>query len=243
MELDRFRETFSFEAWFDSWRKTLEAPASAGHVWPPSTRRTVLEALSDIGAEQVLNSLVAMHLRRYGSEFAQTLAKTLGATQERLFWVRSDWRQVDLSYGLANPFRPTLRSWNMAWSEGATGDLGQCEMTVCYAHHHDGKVRSLAERMRNQQAYGLIHEARGLAQLRHHGMIWLFEHGGAEELEKVGARLLAEAEEQGLVVRRPFEYPKTADDLGMLWPSRDGSPYRCGMAVALVEWTGAPATR
>lgn len=226
MELAAFRKAFSFGTWFDRWREELAAPAT--DAWPGSIRRVVLEALSDASAEQLLNPLVASHLRRFGGELARRLAP------DRVFWVRSEWAKVDLSYGLAAPFAPTPRGWNVAWTTGQTGDLGQCEVKVCYTHLHLGKLKTLAGQLEDRRERDRLHDAPGLEHLRYHGLVWLFEHGGATKLPGLGAELEAEAKTLGLVVRRPF-IPSTAEVLGRIWPSADGAPYRCGMTMALLE--------
>ena len=230
MPLAAFHEVFSLEAWFDQWRVAIdrhESPSAEGAVWPPSTRRAVLEALSDASAEQFLNPLVASHLRRFGALHARLVAP------ERMFWVRSEWEKVDISYGLATPFRPGPRAWDNAWASGATGDIGQCEVKVCYTHLYAGKMKRLAGQLEVRRERDYVRKAPTLPHIRYHGLVWLFEHGGATTLQRVGDELLEEATSLGLVARRTFTYPSSPDDLGRLWPYPDGNS--CGLTLALLE--------
>lgn len=219
---------FSLETWFDRWLDALGAPCLADDAaWPGRTRRMIAEALSDASAEQFLNPLVASHLRHFGREHASK------HTPDRVFWVRSEWDKVDLSYGLSAPFELSTRSWNGASADGTTGDLGQCEVKVCYTHLHAGKIKTLAGQLEDRRDRD--RQAPGADALQYHGLVWLFQHGGIDDLRRIGDTIREQAERFGLVTRRPFAYPDVADDCGALWPSTGTKPYRCGMALALFE--------
>lgn len=223
--IDSFRKKFSFESWFDAWRDALDAQSTI--------RSLVLEALSDASAEQFLNPLVANSLRHFGGELAARLAP------KRVFWVRSEWEKVDLSYGLAEPFKPTTSGWELAWRAGKTGDLGQCEVKVCHTNLRAGRLKTrlktLAGQLEDRRDRDRAREAPGHTQLRYHGLVWLFQHGGTSDIQGVGRQLEREAAALGLKVRRKFFTPTRADNLGRIWPSADGSTYRCGMSLALME--------
>ncbi len=236
MERDAFRNQFTFEGWFKEWRAALAQPgeasdsATAGH-WSGAfrVRRAVLEALSDAGAEQFLNPLVASHLRSFGSRIASTSAP------ESWFWVRSEWEKVDISYGLApRRFSGESRGWERAWLSGATGDLGQCEVKVCYTHHYAGKMGVLRGQLEERRERD-VRRRPHFERQRYHGLIWLFQHEGVGELRHVGDRLLKEAEDLRLKVLHPFLIPSAADNLGRLWPSCEKQNYECGLSLALVE--------
>lgn len=191
----------------------------------------MLEALSDASAEQFLNPLVASDLRKFGRDLASRCAP------ERVFWVRSEWDKVDLSYGLAEPFELTHAGWQTARKSGTAGELGKCEVKVCYAHFYAGKIKCLEKQLRQRErasmqqssAYGT--PAQGL---RYYGLVWLFEHGGAKNLKRVGKLLEEEASGLGLAVRHGFCDPAVRD-LGRIWPSSDGSTYQCSISAALFE--------
>ncbi|MCC6993525.1 MAG: hypothetical protein IT370_02735 [Deltaproteobacteria bacterium] len=239
MERDDFRSKFTFEAWFDEWLRQLGPAGSAlptgdehDHHWSGSfeVRRAVLEALSDAGAEQFLNPLVASHLRAFGSKLARTTPPS------SWFWVRSEWSKVDISYGLAQtPFAGRSGGWEKQWRAGDTGDLGQCEVKVCYTHQYEGRLPVLQGQLRSRRASDRHLKAPGFDQQRYHGLVWLFQHEGVDELEEAGEQLLKEARDLRLKVLRGFSFPRDADNLGRLWPSCEGRDYKCGMSLALVE--------
>ncbi|MEN9796372.1 MAG: hypothetical protein RL653_68 [Pseudomonadota bacterium] len=189
----------------------------------------LLEALSDASAEQFLNPLVASHLRNHGGR----LAKAVKAN--KVFWVRSEWEKVDLCYGLADPFKPTPEGWASSWRTGATGDLGQCEVKVCYTHLYAGKIETLAGQLEERRERDKSYDAPNRKRLRYHGLIWLFQHGGIDELKSIGDKLEATSVRNGLNVVRNFVPSREQDTLGPLWPSENGEAYACGMALALVE--------
>lgn len=228
--VETFRNVFSFESWFDSWCQQLGSQDGepSDERWVFSLRRTILEALSDASSEQFLNPLVASHLRHFGRRLADQHVK------ERWFWVRSEWTKVDLSYGLAENFDIHRHgAWDRQWATGGTGDLGQCEVKVCYAHLYADKIETLAAQLVERRARDRRGHAPDAEKQTYHGVIWLFEHGDANEIRRVGAHLEDEARRWGLAVRRPFQHSDELDDLGTLWPHPDG--YRCRLAIALVE--------
>jgi hypothetical protein len=223
---------FSLEAWFRSWVDALDAPAEIPEAaWPPSTLRMVLEALSDAAPEQFLNPLVAQHLRRYGTQIAQK------AKSDRIFWVRSEWEKVDLSYGFAIPFALGARAWDAAWRRGHTGDCGQIEVKAIYSHRYEGTMGILAAQLEQRFQRDKRRNAPDLARQRYHGLVWLFDHGLGHEAELEGW-VRDEALRLGL---RMAVQPKTmaTHDLGSLWPSTGGKPYRCAMSLALLELASA----
>jgi hypothetical protein len=228
MDIDSLRDGFSMKTWFGEWVAALAAPASTdAQRWPSPLRRLVAEALSDAAAEQFLNPLVAQHLRRYGASVA-------GASTDRQFWVRSEWDKVDLSYGFARPFEGSVGAWDRAWREGATGDVGQCEVKVIYAHRPQGVMKTLAGQLEERRARDVSYAAPDAAKLRYHGLVWLFEHGDGTALGDLIDRVKEEA--VALNLAHVAEAPVMVDDLGMLWPSTGGNPYRCAMSVALLEF-------
>lgn len=231
MPLNAFRQRFSFKAWFDKWREELEHPATtaAEGRWSLAPRRAVLEALSDAGAEQFLNPLIAGHLRRFGGQLAQAHAP------ERWFWVRSEWEKVDISYGLATHFSGDSGGWNRAWDAGKTGDMGQCEVKVCYVHHCAGQIMALAAQLKQRRDRDVRRKAPGRDALQYHGVVWLFQHDGAEKMGAIGKGLEEEARSLGLDISRAFKQPAKPDALGRLWPSLDGREYTCGLSIALVK--------
>lgn len=229
MDLAAFHERFRFEEWFDTWMLELASPIAEGETWPPSTRRLISEALSDASAELFLNPLMASHLRRFGSK----LAKESGS--DRVFWVRCEWAKVDISFGLAEPFSLSVDGWNQAWQNGTTGDLGQCEVKVCYTHLHAGRIKTLAGQLAERRERDRSPAAPGSEGLRYFGLVWLFEHSGTSTLASLGSALEHQAELEGLEVLRPFERNVNEVVLGGIWPSIDESPYTCGLTLALFE--------
>lgn len=230
----KFRdECFSIENWFDALRADLGKPSTHDAAWPPTVRRFILEALSDAAAEQFLNPIVANHLRLFGGN----VVEKHGMSPERMFWVRSEWEKIDLSYGLALPFTPTSVGWEQAWRAGTSGELGQVEAKVCYAHLRTadlkGQIKKLSRQLKARRAYDLWQKSPHREKLRYHGLVWLFQHGGVDELEDVGEMLLEDVEDLGLTVSRKFDVPTPPDDLGRLWPAK--ASYQCGLSVALVE--------
>ena len=168
-------------------------------------------------------------MRHWGGHLARTHAP------QRSFWVRSEWEKVDLSYGLATPFDIHRLGWEKAWHQGDTGDLGQCEVKVCYTHLHEGKIKTLAGQLEERRARDRNRRGPGSNCLRYHGLVWLFQHGGIDRLHDIGAGLEAAAQQSGLTVRRGFGYPSGPDDLGRIWPSSNDRDHRCGLSLALVE--------
>jgi hypothetical protein len=234
MELEEFRTRFRFEDWFDAWRTELAARGAGeceGSIsaWPASLRRMVLEALSDAAPEQFLNPLAASHLRRFGGRLAGRFAPN------HVFWVRSEWNDVDLSYGLALPFESRARPWEHARETGRTGELGRCEVKVCYAHLMQGKMKVLAGQLEARRARDREEGLPGAETLRYHGLVWLFSHGDDGRLPSVAALLRGEADGNGLRAVRAFEGDVVTDDLGRLWPTTGGGAYRCRLTTGLFE--------
>jgi len=87
------------EPWFESFRDELGAVAVVDPSWPTTAGAMLHEALSDAGAEQFLYPLAAMRLRQFGRRRA-----TGQGFRDEVFWARSEWEMVDVSYGLAKPF-------------------------------------------------------------------------------------------------------------------------------------------
>jgi hypothetical protein len=238
--VDSLASDFNVNDWFTTWRGALRhragSESTSAHYLP--LRETVLEALSDSSAEQFLNPLTARHLRRYGSSLPWVRQHKLW------FWVRSEWFDVDLSYGLAKPFGRTPRfkdPWNAAWMRGDTGDLGQIEVKVCYTHEYvlDAKIARLSEQLHERRDRDQRDRGNGdLRPQNYHGIVWLFEHQGCLELTNVAKQLAATAAHHKLEVCVGFS-PDTADLLGPLWPSLDGEPYSCGLDVALFKLSSA----
>lgn len=230
-DLQRFRNEFWLVDWFDRWLEVLGPPMeTADETWPPPLRRLVTEVASDASPEQFLNPLTAAHLRRHGRKLAQDLELS------RQFWVRSEWEKVDLSYGLAGAFSDN--NWDRAWSDHETGDLGQCEVKVCYTHQYKGKVAILADQLTERHKRDQLRKAPGRAFQRYHGLIWLFQLDGIDKMAEVGGEIEAETGRHGLTVVRSFNLPARADNLGALWPGRGHSDYGVGLAAALVELEG-----
>ena len=219
-----FRGVFSFESWFKALQIAV-TPLQLNSTWPGSLRRMALEALSDSSAEQFMNPLVAGHLRRYGADLASRYAP------HRWFWARSEWEKVDISYGLSEAFDASRDGWDDAWARGVTGDLGLCEVKVCYTHQFLGRIETLGEQLETRwRRYRLR-----TPDYRYHGLVWLFQHHGVNDLEGASEQIRVAASRVGLSVRCGFELPLEPDDLERLWPSRDGGHYQCGMSLALLE--------
>jgi hypothetical protein len=192
MDIDSLRELFSMRDWFCRWVDALAAPSTDAR-WPSPLRRLVAEALSDAAAEQFLNPLVAQHLRRYGASVAEA------SSTDRVFWVRSEWEKVDLSYGFARPFEGSSAAWDRAWRDGVTGDVGQCEVKVIYAHQPQGMMKTLAGQLEERRAKDVARAAPDAAKLRYHGLVWLFEHGDGAGLPELIENVKAEATQLELV--------------------------------------------
>lgn len=229
---EAFQQRFSMDHWFDAFCRQLSSdpvPTGDEEIWTLSFRRSVLEALSDSGAELFLNPLMASHLRHFGRQLARHHAP------EKWFWVRSEWDKADLAYGLAAPFDAANHGWNEAWLRGITGDLGQIEAKVCYTHFDAGQIRTLADQLRTRKKRDWQNNAPHRHRQRYHGVVWLFQHGGIDGIAGQADRLTQEACGLGLTLRRPFGTAETAVHLGRLWPSQSGKDYVCGVSLALFE--------
>lgn len=240
---------FSFADWFVAWRKALGNPARFAHgaEWQLDLRHLVVSALSDASAEQLLNPLVASHLRHYGARWAIE-----NGYQDKTFWVRSEWAKVDLSYGLAEPFDRNLLSWNRAWLDGKTGDLGQCEVKVLYAHEYESKVKAklknLVEQLEKHREVDRLeqekapHVLRHLKNQRYHGIIWMFEHQRDRKptrkhdySQPLSSLRIQEWLPRELKQVHAPQMPLKYDTLIRTWPDVDGKPYEARLDLALVK--------
>jgi hypothetical protein len=231
---------FSFADWFVAWRKALGNPARFAHgaEWQLDLRHQVVSALSDASAEQLLNPLVASHLRHYGARWAIE-----NGYKEKTFWVRSEWAKADLSYGLAEPFDGPSRDWDKAWLDGKTGDVGQCEVKVLYAHYGESKVehklKKLEWQLKTRRDVDRTWQKRTPQVLQHlfdqqyHGLIWMFEHKnepGTLESIQLQTRLPDTLE----LIGGPTP-PADSDILIGTWPDAAGKQYAARLDLALVK--------
>lgn len=224
---------FSFADWFVAWRKALGNPARFAHgaEWQLDLRHLVVSALSDASAEQLLNPLVASHLRHYGARWAIE-----NGYQDKTFWVRSEWAKVDLSYGLAEPFDGPSRDWDKAWLDKKTGDFGQCEVKVIYAHYSDSVKTTVLEKLANQlQARREYDQNRDRLTQQYFGLIWMFEHKnepGNRTLESI--RLQTRLPDTLELIGGPTP-PADNDILIGTWPDAAGKQYEARLDLALVK--------
>jgi len=208
----------------------------AGDLGTPPRSAEVAEVLSDTSAEPYLNALAARHLRAFGRR-----------RRGSRFWVRSEWGKTDICYGVASG---TFVSWDDAWQLGVTGDLGQIEAKLLYAHYTRaqraerlGKLASqLDARARKDRK---LRDAAHAAAQSYHGLVWLFAHGSdtsspddaSKEVLDAQASVLSEARDLGLPAPKqargqPFRSVFT-ENLGDLWPNVTGN-YIGRLSVALL---------
>lgn len=216
---------FPIERWFAKFGQDLEStPPGPEDAWPTTPLRMLVEALSDASAEQFLNPLVAMHLRRFGSAWARRAGDA-----GKVFWVRGEWEKVDLSYGLAAPFNH--EDWDRAWCDGATGDLGQIETKVCYTHLTPPIGTLVDQIVERRDRDRKLHKQwkRATAQ-QFHALVALFGHSGTAGLDDLEekARSYRQLSQVGEFTR--FSEPQ---NLGRLWPTRSAKNYQCRVSLGL----------
>lgn len=219
---------FPIQTWFETFTRDLRSPQTGMGPWPGSPLAMVLEAMSDASPEQFVNPLVAMHLRRFGASWARERGFV-----DRLFWVRSEWQKVDLCYGLATPFEGD--DFNDAWNRHATGDLGEIETKIWYSHLSSpiGTVAAQIQKLREWDAGLPAHEQRKVAQ-HFHALVLLFQHRGSDQL----ARMEAEVRNQkDLKLVGQFVRVAEMEEVGQLWPTRNGEAYRGSLSLGLLQCT------
>ena len=225
-------------SWFDAWRSALairHALAQDADDQLP-LRETVLEALSDSSAEQCLSPLLARHMRRFGRRYFEASGLW--------FWVRSEWEKVDLCYGLAPSAGFPNWNWNTAWTAGHTGDLGQIEAKVLYAHYGESlisdRLKVLGDQLRARRDYGAKTATTRPQDV--HGLVWLMQHRADTSFEAIARKVEHIAGDAQLVLVRAFDTVGADQNLGRLWPSMGNADYDCAVTLALVK-LAAPAKR
>jgi hypothetical protein len=220
--------------WFSEWRRDLTVrhplEGRSNHLLP--LRETVLEALSDSAPEQFLNPLAAAHLRRFGRL----------RFKDDWFWVRTEWDDVDICYGLA-PNAGLETDWDPAWETGDTGDLGQLEVKVCYEHVRKNikdQLRVLGTQLEARRERDKPSKLLATRRpQRYHGLVWLFQHSGYDQLKSLGAEIVEMAMSNGLSLVEDFHSVDQHDEFERLWPTFKAKNYTCGMTNALFELQGS----
>lgn len=218
---------FSLSDWFDAFVSNAATSKER--------QLDLVEVLADSANELYVNAVAAMHLRRWGRDWAD---KTRPGA---FFWVRTEWEKVDLSYGLA-PER--FDDWNKAWPM-KTGDLGQIESKLVYDHFSEsenaGRVAELRRQIDERRARDESREKSlrlpgHASRQRYHGLIWFFEGANGSHQATDLPTMERSLDRQFGRAPRFRTIVEVERELDGLWPlTSHASSYRPRLHVAFVE--------
>lgn len=203
------------ERWFPTFLEELGAGDRLGEI---------AEVVSDCAKELHLNVIAARSLRSFGR------------SGNNMFWVRSEWGHVDISYGAA---KEAFVDWDKAWTKGATGDLGQIEAKLVYQHlGFQIPLGTLAQQL--QQRFERDRDLRDMGHAvgqNYHGIVWFVAHGSSARPYDIEKDLVTPATEWTKHAHPSFTWLRCRV-LGSphleIWPNNP--TYVAHLAVALLRF-------
>lgn len=193
----------------------------------------VAEVMSDCSSELYVNSLAAMHLRKF--------ARESGVPN---FWARCEWEKYDVSFGTAENL---VKSWEGDYESENVRMTGYIEGKVTYWHYGDAKTDELFQTLATQLGERHAREERRARECPAFGLIWLISYAYGKERDDIEATDASRGQDWDASFSNAALTPVTPDghdggpfvlvgrrDMQGVWPLAD--PPMTSVSVALASF-------